>query len=354
MNVLNLMLSRKRGGLERAALDAHEGLLHAGCTVKSVLAKNAWVGQHWPPGYDQAALASFASWDPLAQLKLARLTARANADVVLCHGNRAILTARRARRHAPVIPICHTTNYSVLKVLDLIDGAIVLTPHYRDKLIDAGFPSERLRLVPNAIRLGPEPAPPFASAQVTIGALGRIAPNKGFDILIEACRLLVERAVKVRCVIGGVDLEGKTEALAALRAAAGLSPEDVHFPGWISDPAAFLRSLDVFVMPSRREVLSIALLEALEAGRPIVCTRVPGLESVFDHGTEGLFVDLEDPRGLADAIASLVAQPEMARAMAAAARRRAAQFDLPVIGRRLSEALHELAALARLGKGAEA
>lgn len=343
MNVLNVMMSRKRGGLERAALDAHEGLATAGAIVTTVMPPKSWIAESWPQGLAHVTLRSFGSWDPFARSALAGHVRRTKAAAILCHGNRAIYTAKFARAHAPVVAICHTTNYSVLKALGEIDGAIVLTPHYRDKLLEAGFPGTRIRLVPNAIRLGPEPPVPFAGREVTIGALGRIAPNKGFDVLIEACRELARSGTKVRCVIGGVDLQGKTDELVRLRDAAGLSPDQVHLPGWISDPAAFLRSLDIFVMPSRREVLSIALLEALEAGRPIVCTRVPGLESVFDDGKEGLFVDIEDAKGLANAIASLVRSPETAKAMAAAARSRAASYDLPAVGRQLYRALEELA-----------
>ncbi len=344
MNVLNVMMSRKRGGLERAALDAHEGLASAGAAVTTVIPPKSWISENWPSSLTQATLRSFGAWDPFARATLAKQARQTHATVILCHGNRAIYTAKRARGDAPVVAVCHTTNYSILKALGEIDGAIVLTPHYRDKLLEAGFPQARIRLVPNAIRLGPAPPVPFAATDITIGALGRIAPNKGFDVLVEACRLLAQSGVKVRCVIGGVDLQGTTDELVRLRDAAGLSPEQLHLPGWISDPAAFLRSLDIFVMPSRREVLSIALLEAMEAGRPIVCTRVPGLESVFDDGKEGLFVDIEDAKGLADAIASLVRSPEKAKAMAAAARSRAATYDLPAIGKRLYQALEDLAA----------
>lgn len=342
MKILNVMMSAKRGGLERAALDAHEGLSLAGAAVTSVLPPRSWIVENWKPGLAHVTLQSFGGWDPLAQWKLKRLAAQQHADVILCHGNRAIATAQGARVHAPVIAVCHTTNYSILKKLDAIDGAVVLTPHYRDKLRDARYPEARIRLVPNAIRLGPEPPAPFASPRVTIGALGRIAPNKGFDVLVAACRKLADAGVDVRCVIGGVDLDGKVDSLARLRDEAGLSAAQIELPGWISDPAAFLRSLDIFVMSSRREVLSIALLEALESGRPIVCTRVPGLDSVFDDGVEGLFVDIEDVQGLADAIATLVNDRPRALAMASAARTRARQYDLPVIGARLRQALAEL------------
>jgi glycosyltransferase involved in cell wall biosynthesis len=347
MKILNVMMSTKRGGLERAALDAHEGLSLAGATVVSVLPPRSWIIENWKPGLARVTLQSFGGWDPLAQWKLKRLAMQERADLILCHGNRAIATAQAARSDAPLVPVCHTTNYSILKKLEEIDGAIVLTPHYRDKLLEAGYPQSRIRLVPNAIRLGPEPPAPFATERVTIGALGRIAPNKGFDVLVAACRKLADAGIDVRCVIGGVDLDGKVDSLAALRDEAGLSSSQVELPGWISDPAAFLRSLDIFVMSSRREVLSIALLEALESGRPIVCTRVPGLDSVFDDGVEGLFVDIEDAQGLADAIATLVKDRPRALAMAAAARARAREYDLPVIGGRLREALAELARTAR-------
>jgi len=350
MKILNVMMSAKRGGLERAALDAHEGLSLAGASVVSVLPPRSWIVENWKADLPHVTLQSFGAWDPLAQWKLKRLAAQERADVILCHGNRALATVQSARTHAAVVAVCHTTNYSILKKLSSIDGAVVLTPHYRDKLLDAGYPGDRIRLVPNAIRLGPEPPAPFATDRVTIGALGRIAPNKGFDVLVAACRKLADTGLDVRCVIGGVDLEGKVDSLAQLRDAAGLTPAQIELPGWISDPAAFLRSLDIFVMSSRREVLSIALLEALESGRPIVCTRVPGLESVFDDGVEGLFVDIEDAQGLADAIATLVNDRPRALAMAAAARTRARQYDLPVIGARLRQALAELAASASAGK----
>lgn len=351
MKILNVMMSAKRGGLERAALDAHEGLSLAGASVVSVLPPRSWIVENWKPGLAHVTVQGFGSWDPLARWNLARLAARERADVILCHGNRALATAQAARAHAPVVAVCHTTNYSILKKLDAIDGAVVLTPHYRDKLLEAGYPQGRIRLVPNAIRLGPEPGAPFARDRVTIGALGRIAPNKGFDVLVAACRRLADAGVDVRCVIGGVDIDGKVDSLAQMRDEAGLTPAQIELPGWISDPAAFLRSLDIFVMPSRREVLSIALLEALEAGRPIVCTRVPGLESVFDDGVEGLFVDIEDVQGLAGAIATLVRDRPSALAMAAAARARARQYDLPVIGSRLRQALSELASPAAARKG---
>ncbi len=347
MKVLNVMLSRGRGGLERAVIDAHEGLMRAGCDMLSVIPPASWIMQRFPQDWSRRYLRSFGNWDPMARLNLMRVAADFKPDVILTHGNRAVHAARMARRLAPVVVVSHTTNYSVLKALHLIDGAIALTSHYRQKLVDGGFAHAAIRLVPNAIRLGDEPPPPFQNGTPVIGALGRIAPNKGFDILVDACAKLAAKGVPFRCLIGGVDEDGQTHSLAAVRDAAGLSPDQFQLAGWISEPAAFLRSLDLFVMPSRREVLSIALLEALESGRPIVCTKVPGLEDVFTQGKEGLFVELEDAAGLADAIARILADPEKARTMGRAARDRARDFDIAAVGQQLRTALDGLAAAAR-------
>lgn len=344
MRILNVMLSRRRGGLERAVRDAHEGLTLAGCTVTSVFQPDAWIRSHWPSDFSSHPLRSLGTWDPLAKLALARLVSATSFDVILCHGDRAVRTARWARAKAPVIAVCHTTNYNVLKSLRHIDGAIALNAHYQNILVASGLPKARTRVVPNAIRIGPEPAAPFKSETPTIGGLGRLAPNKGFDVLVEACAILAREGKTVRCVIGGTDQHGSVQGLEACRSDAGLTHAQLELPGWIEDPSGFLRSLDVFCMPSRREVFSIALLEALEFGRPVICTRMAGMTGVFQDGVEGFFVDIDDPVGLAKAISQILDDPERGRRMGAAARRRAGDFDLPVVGERLKAALQGLIA----------
>ena len=175
-----------------------------------------------------------------------------------------------------------------------------------------------------------------------IGGLGRLVPNKGFDILMSACSKLKQRGVPFRCIIHGVDEGGSVAPFERMRDSFDLSSEDVAIPGWTDDPVAFLRSLDIFCMPSRKEVLSIALLEALAAGRPIVCSRTPGLEAILTDAVEGLFVNLGDDIGLADALETMLRNRDLRIRMGQAARLRAADFDISVIGPRLKNALIEL------------
>jgi glycosyltransferase involved in cell wall biosynthesis len=92
------------------------------------------------------------------------------------------------------------------------------------------------------------------------------------------------------------------------------------------DPArvpALLGAADLFVLPSRREGLPIALLEAMEAGLAIVATPVGGIPEALAHGEAGVLVPAGDARALADALAALARDPARRRALSEAARARA-------------------------------
>lgn len=344
MRVLNIMMGKKRGGLENAALDAYEALTLAGCEVTTLLHSSAEMRGRFPAKAVVIPFSTPGAWDPTASFRLKHLLRHQRFDVVLAHGNRAAKLATVLRPSAPLVLVCHTTNYSATERIKQIDGALVLTNHYRDVMLQAGCPPEKLRLVPNAVRLGPEPGDPPAREVPLIGGLGRLVPNKGFDILLEALVVLKQRETAFSCIIHGVDDVGSTASFEAMRDRLGLNAAEVAFPGWTKTPHDFLRSLDIFTMPSRREVLSIALLEALAAGRPIVCARVPGLEDVFIEGNEGFFVDIGDVEGLATALETLLNNAKLRQQMGHAARERARRFDIAAIGLEMRNALESLMA----------
>jgi glycosyltransferase involved in cell wall biosynthesis len=102
--------------------------------------------------------------------------------------------------------------------------------------------------------------------------------------------------------------------------------------------------MDVFVLSSRHEGLSIALVEAMALGRPVVVTRVGGLPEVVDDGQEGLLVPPGDPAALAAGIAALLGDGDLRRRMGEAARRRARGLDVRHAVRRTEELYAELVA----------
>ena len=162
-----------------------------------------------------------------------------------------------------------------------------------------GVPPERLTHVLNGV----DPLAPVAPAGrevPVVGALGRLTPQKGFDVLLDAVRLLVEAGVALQVVVGG---EGR-ERGALERQAAGLP---VRFAGFQDGPGELLAQLDVFCVPSRVEALPLVLVEAVSAGLPAVATDVGDVRLALDG--VALVVPPEDPVALAGALGRLLADP---------------------------------------------
>jgi glycosyltransferase involved in cell wall biosynthesis len=135
-----------------------------------------------------------------------------------------------------------------------------------------------------------------------VGTLGRLVPQKGLDVLMAAVPMVLH-AREIEVVIAG---DG--ELRQQLQAAASGLP--VTFIGVVDGPDAvadYLRSLDVFVMPSRFEGLPNAMVEALACGLPVVATQAPGMAEAV--GEAALLVPVNDPSALAQAILRSIDEP---------------------------------------------
>ena len=188
-----------------------------------------------------------------------------------------------------------------------------------------GCPLERIIVIPNGIDLArvmteaPEGHAPLADSRPVIGTIGRLSKKKGQEDLLSAAALILTRMPEARVVlVGDGPLGGELR-----QQARDLGIENrVRFLGAVADGAALLPLLDVYVLPSHIEGMSMGLIEAMAAGRPIVATDTGGnAENVID-GVSGLIVPPRTPGRLADAILTLLKDPERARAMGAAARQR--------------------------------
>ena len=133
-----------------------------------------------------------------------------------------------------------------------------------------------------------------------VAALGRLTPQKGFDVLLEAVRQLVADGVRLEVLLGG---EGRERA-ALGRQADGLP---VRLLGFQTDPRALLSRADVFALPSRVEALPLVLVEAVSAGLPAVATDVGDVREAL--GDVVLVVPPEDPDALAAGLRRLLDSP---------------------------------------------
>jgi starch synthase (maltosyl-transferring) len=170
----------------------------------------------------------------------------------------------------------------------------------------------RFLVIPNGVPIPAEPAPLAPGARWI--SVGRLDEQKGHDVLIEAWRRLGARAPRLAIV-------GRGPREADLRARAAGLP--IELCGERPEIEALLRSAGGFVLASRDEGLSNALLEAMAAGLPIVATRAGGTPEAVDDRS-GILVPPDDPDALAAAVAALAADPERARTLATTTRARAA------------------------------
>jgi len=173
-----------------------------------------------------------------------------------------------------------------------------------------------------------------------VGCVGKFTAIKGHGDFVRAAALVHETRPETRFVlVGDGPLRKELESLASELGVA----EAVRFAGVRSDVAGFLKTLDVFVLPSLTEGLPNVVLEAMAAARPVVATAVGGVPEVVEDGTSGLLTPPGDAGALAAAVARLLDDPGAARAMGDAGLRTARQeHDVGVVVHRMEEVFEEL------------
>ncbi|MBM3523172.1 MAG: glycosyltransferase [Alphaproteobacteria bacterium] len=196
----------------------------------------------------------------------------------------------------------------------------------RQLMLDTlGASPERVVYIPNCIRM-PEPAAVAAADAARaeyrgtaprILALGRYIATKGFDALIAQAPQLVARWPGIRIdIVGGGELEGELK-----RQVASLGLEaSIHITGPTTDPASLLRAANLFVSTSHYEGTSLALLEAMSWGLPVVASDVPGNRDLVVHDRTGVMYPLGDGAALVAGIVSQLEDHARAAEFAANAR----------------------------------
>jgi glycosyltransferase involved in cell wall biosynthesis len=152
--------------------------------------------------------------------------------------------------------------------------------------------------------------------------IGSITPRKGLLLFVQAARCLSEVYGKVAFVVVGDGQGPYVEEVKASVRESHLGPY-FHFLGWRADVAHILRGADVLVVASEQEAFGRTVVEAMGAGVPVVSTRCGGPEEIVVHGETGFLIPNKNSAAMAQAIASLLGDPEMALRLGAAGRARA-------------------------------
>jgi glycosyltransferase involved in cell wall biosynthesis len=201
------------------------------------------------------------------------------------------------------------------------DAIVSISAAITAELTAAGYDPATIVALPNGVPVPDTPWQPRPNWQIAPRALfvGRLAGEKGLDLLIDAWPDVRGRYPGARLTLVGDGPE--RSALSARIAQLGLTTA-VDLPGAVADPAMRLRAADLFVLPSREEGMSVALLEAMVHGIPVVASAIPGNRTLIVDGVHGRLAPPGDPAGLAQAILDQWADFDRAVAMARAARQR--------------------------------
>jgi glycosyltransferase involved in cell wall biosynthesis len=208
-------------------------------------------------------------------------------------------------------------------------AAVVLGERLRFNF-DAWLPAHRVFVVPTGI----EPAGPTLRESrgtgCTVLYLGNMVREKGFFVLLAAAARIAGRRRDLRFVFGGAWRSAADEREAREYVTANGLTGQVEFAGPVvgEAKARLLAGADLLVFPTfyYYETMGLVLLEAMQAGLPIVTTRRASIPEIIADGVNGLLVNEQDALDLAEKILQLVEKPEQRAAMGNANRERFAEY----------------------------
>ena len=301
MHIINIMLSTGSGGIEQAFLDYCDGLMRRGHRVSAITHPEAEVNASLRfLGIRPVHLRNMGEWDMLAKLRLKRKLRKLKPDIIIAQTGRAFALAQPgARGLCPLVGVAHNYNQRARRFKQG-DGVLAITHDIIQFVAGHGVPEEKIFHIPNMVKCDALPARTQASRVPVIGAMGRMVHKKGFDVYIEALRLLKEQGFQFSAVLGGSGPEER--ALKKQAKASGLS-ETLQLTGWVGDKQGFYTGLDIFCLPSRHEPFGIVLLEAFTYGTAVVATATEGPRDIITPNFDALMATPDNAQNLASALA---------------------------------------------------
>ena len=295
--------------------------------------------------------------NPLETARLIRLIRREQPDILHLHLSRdlwQVIPAARWSGHGRVILTKHVGSYinkhdPLHKWLyHRVDRVITVSDILRKNVIETcPIPPDRVITIHHALDLKKynpdayDPAPVreelgLSQDDLVVGSVGRISPGKGYEEFLNTAHRIVQKAGcgQVKFMIVGSASFGEEayfESIVALSKSLGLK-RNVIFTGYRQDIPALLRSMDVFIFPSRAEGLGATLIEAMAMGVACVSTNSDGTQDIIEDQVTGFTVDPQDDHAMADATLRLLQDRNARTRIAEMARTKVMdKFDLEVM-----------------------
>ncbi|MEP0848550.1 MAG: glycosyltransferase [Phycisphaerae bacterium] len=314
-------------------------------------------------GTPTTVLGAAHAWDPRPAGQLARLLDDRAIEILHTHDHRSNLIGLLATRRRPTLRVATLhqplrrhwwlRHWEILDewMVQRFDRVLPVADAVSEELVRK-HPQMRERAITvlNGVDLARFTAPAEPEAvRVEFGIprdallcvnVGRFQADKNLAGLLDAARLVADRRPDVYWLLAG---QGPLEPVLRERCRRLGLDQRVRFAGFRRDVPRILAAADVFVVASSSEGLSVAILEAMAAGRPVVATRVGGTPEVVRDGECGLIVEPGDVAALAQAVRALLDDPPRRAALGLRARQRvAAEFTVQRMVQRIERVYTEL------------
>ena len=256
---------------------------------------------------------------------LSKIIRDAKVDIVHAHTRVSQVSALLASRmtKVPLVTTCHgffkkrsrgvfdTWGVKVIAISDAVKSHLI---------DDLGLKKERIEVIYSGIDAGrflndyPEEDKDRIKKELAlkdgpvIGTIGRLSPVKGQKFLIHALKEIISKQPDVQALIIG---DGPEEGVLRNLAKSLEIADSVHFFASSLDTHKFLSVMDVFIFPSIKEGLGMALLEAMASGKACVASDIGGIGNIMKSGANGVLVEVGDTTGISDAILILLQDAEL-------------------------------------------
>ncbi len=274
---------------------------------------------------------SWPRW--VAVWQLARICRRFKPDVLVAHGFSEHIWGRYAGLLAGVPKLVHVEHntrerytawrrFQTRWLARRTARMVGCSEGVRHSLLDLGMPPERTIAIPNGVRLAPfaaAEAHPHAQREAGIVMCARFAKQKDHLTLVRAVALLKQKGLAPPVLFAGGGKARHRRVVERLVEELGLQ-DQVQFLGLCRTVPELLMRHRIFALISHYEGMPLALVEGMAAGCAVVGSAVPGIRELIDDGENGRLVPDADPVALADALESLLRNPDEAARLGAAAR----------------------------------
>lgn len=311
-------------------------------------------------GIPSAGSVARVSLSPLIYRKAKKILEEENFDVVHIHEPLTPVLPIAILRHSKAInvgtfhayrpdphPVLEYSDIILRRLANKLDGKIAVSKAARD-YISRYIPGD-YRIIPNGVDLElfearAKPIERFCDGRLNILFVGRLEKRKGFNVLLEAFKLVQMEVPDARLlVVGAFSNEDKKPFIEFIRKNRIYG---VRFIGYVpeEDLPRYYHTCDIFCAPSLGyESFGMVLVEAMAAGKPVVASAIPGYSEVVKSGVEGLLVPPGDPQALARAIIHLLRNPQLRATMGELGKRKVARYSWRQIASEVLEYFQELA-----------